>query len=250
MSITRTLLRLLCAEAIKGKTLAGSNVFDSNIDPIAVAVAETNIPVVLVYTDDDQIEVTGRDIRGGTRTLELVIEIAVASEITDGAITIPKTDFGLEWSIDIMEHQIDVALLGGQTEWSQAFMKLVPAIKQKASRRGGSSLQGVRYAARQIILTLEPISDPDFGRPVNNALPFGAALVMIEANADTKDIGGLIRTTLEGGAVTELQATIARIGMSRDGAIAMGLEEISLVPMPEIEITESDTGETTTIEAP
>jgi len=145
MSLTRLAMRLAAARALRDRTLAGARVFDSAVDPIDQTIAETRQPLLVLTTDEHALDVTGRDLSSGAHRCDLVIEIAIASRVevpaSDGdggqiSIAIPHTDEGMELTLDIMEHQVTRALTRDDTAWSRAWMKLVPRITRRLSRRG------------------------------------------------------------------------------------------------------------------
>ena len=148
MSLTRLVMRLAAARALRDRTLAGPRVFDSAVDPIDQTIAETRQPLIVLTTDEHELDVTGRDLSSGPHRCDLVIEIAIASRVevpaSDGdggqiSIAIPHTDEGMELTLDIMEHQVTRALTRDDTSWSRAWMKLVPRVTQRLSRRGASA---------------------------------------------------------------------------------------------------------------
>ena len=166
MSLSRLAMRVAAARALKGATLAEARVFDSAVDPIDQTIAETRQPILIVTTDDHEVEVTGRDLGHGNISCDLVIEAAIASRVElntpdgDGGevtIAIPHTDEGMELALDVMEHQVMAALTRERSDWSRVWMKLVPRVSRRLSRRGASVEKGVRFAARQIVLTCDLI---------------------------------------------------------------------------------------------
>ena len=228
MSITRTAVRIAASRAVLNRTLAGSRVSDSAIEPIDVAISETRLPLITVLTDDDMVDGQGRDLWAGRRELDLIFEIAVATEVKDGGFTIPQTDFGLEWALDIMDHQIERALFDEGTEWSSIFMALVPRIHSKASRRGASGERGVRFAARQIVYKLDPISSPMPGAAVDESLPYGRLLAAMEADADLADYGTFLRGIIEDPTKPDWKRAAEAIGITRADADAIGIGPFDL----------------------
>ncbi|WP_223428845.1 hypothetical protein [Tateyamaria pelophila] len=47
MSLTRLVMRLSAARALRDRTLAGARVFDSAVDPIDQTIAETRQPLIV-----------------------------------------------------------------------------------------------------------------------------------------------------------------------------------------------------------
>jgi len=81
MSLTRLVMRLTAARALRDRTLAGARVFDSAVDPIDQTIAETRQPLLVLTTDEHALDVTARDLSSGTHRCDLVIEIAIASRV-------------------------------------------------------------------------------------------------------------------------------------------------------------------------
>jgi len=175
MSLTRLAMRLAAARALLDRTLAGPRVFDSAVDPIDQTIAQQRQPLIVLTTDEHELEVTGRDLGSGNHRCELVIEIAIASRVevpaSDGdggqiTIAIPHTDEGMELTLDIMEHQVVRALNRDDNAWSRVWMMLVPRITRSLSRRGASAENGVRFAARQLVLSCDLVETPVSGGAV------------------------------------------------------------------------------------
>jgi hypothetical protein len=226
MSIARTAVRVAAARAILNRTLAAARVSDSAIEPIDVAISDVRLPLITVLTDDDQIDGIGREIWQGSRQLDLVFEIAVATEVKDGSFTIPETDFGLEWTLDIIEHQIERALLDEGSEWSKVFMALVPRIHSKASRRGASAERGVRFAARQITYKIDPIAAPMPGEAIDATLPYGRLLAAMASDPDLAEYAAFLRAVIENPAKPEWKRQAEAIGITRDEADAIGIAPV------------------------
>jgi hypothetical protein len=238
MSITRTAVRLAATRAIIGRTLAGDRVADSQIEPIDVAITETRLPIVTVLTDDDSIDGIGRDAWQGKRQLDLVFEIAVATEVKDGAFTIPQTDFGFEWTLDIIEHQIERALFDEGTPWSSIFMALVPTVVSKMSRRGASAERGVRFAARQVVYRVDPIAAPLPGIGLDPTLPYGRLLAAMEGDSELAEYGAFLRNIIEAPMKPEWKRQAEAIGLTRADADAIGIAPYDLTEQGEPALAE------------
>ena len=86
MSLTRLVMRLAAARALKDRTLAGARVFDSAVDPIDQTIAAQRLPLLVLTTDEHELDVTGRDLGSGTHRCDLVIELAIASRVVNGGV--------------------------------------------------------------------------------------------------------------------------------------------------------------------
>jgi hypothetical protein len=105
-------------------TLAAEFVYDSLIDDVVDVVPAKRKPVIVVRTDDDAQAFKGYTFT--TRQVRLLIEFGVLTASTvklqDGTevprIDWPRTDSGLEASLDMLEWQIFVALFG-YSDWAE-----------------------------------------------------------------------------------------------------------------------------------
>lgn len=201
MSLSRLAMRIAAARALRAATLAGDRVFDSAIDPIDATVAENRNPFLVVTTDEHEATVTGRDLFQGDHSCDLVIEAAIAARVEiegEVSLTIPHTDEGMELVLDVIEHQVLAALTRERSDWSRVWMKLVPRIKRRLSRRGASAENGVRFAARQIVLTCDLIDAPTDGGDIPAGSAWADVLAVIAADSALAPIADLLRSTIEG----------------------------------------------------
>lgn len=231
MSLQRLAIRVAAARALRGATLAEDRVFDSMIDPIDQTISEQRQPVCVVYTDEVDVPIDGRDLIHFTGQTNLVIELAIASRVeVDGEaqLSIPGTDEGIEVALDLMEHQALAALTGEGTEWSRVWMRMVPRITRYMSKRGAATENGVRFAARQITLTCDPISTPLAGGPVEAGTSWAALLAAMEADEDLAGLAQLLRQAVEGTTKPEWQRAANALGISLDGARAIGIAPFDL----------------------
>lgn len=165
MSLSRLALRVATVKALTNATMAGPRVFDSAVDPIDLQVKDNRLPFITVLTEEHDREITGRDLRMGPDTCELVIEVAVASkvEVDTGDLTeivIPHTDAGMEIALDVLGHEIIETLQASPALWARRWRAFVLRVTKIVSRRGAGSGEGVRFAARQITFSLDLLADP------------------------------------------------------------------------------------------
>jgi hypothetical protein len=232
VSLARLAMRLAAARALKGATLAGDRVFDSAVDPIDQTIAETRQPILVVTTDDHEAEITGRDLMHSSVACDLVIEAAIAARVEvplpDGeggetTIAIPHTDEGMELVLDMIEHQVVAALTRERTAWSRVWMKMVPRITRRLSRRGASSEKGVRFAARQITLTCDLIEAPTDGAAIPAGSAWADLLTVMEADAQLGPIADMLRTEIEGQPIDDWRRAANMLGIHLETADAIGL---------------------------
>lgn len=222
MSLTRLVMRLAAARALRDRTLAGARVFDSAVDPIDQTIAENRQPLLVLTTDEHEADITGRDLAGDAQRCDLVIELAIAARVEvparDGqggqiTIAIPHTDEGMELTLDMMEHQVITALTRDDSAWARAWMKLVPGVSRRLSRRGASSENGVRFAARQLVLTCDMVDTPASGADIPPGTAWGEVLVLMETDQTLAPIAAMLREQIEGEYVPDWARTAQILGV-------------------------------------
>lgn len=230
MSLTRLAVRIAAVHALRDMTLAEGRVYDSSLTPLDAAIKEQPLPFLMVTTDMHDREVTGRDLSHGEDTLDLVIEVAIASRVTvktgegeEDQIVIPNTDAGMELTLDLIEAQISSALTWHQTTWAGIFGALVPRIIKRSSRRGASAEDGNKFAARQIVLTCDPLADPITGQPIPEGLAWDRFLTAIEGDADLAPLAPVLRLHIEGAVVPTWEAIGRSLAISPEVVDALGL---------------------------
>lgn len=226
MSLSRLALRIATVKALRGKTFAGAMVRDSEIGPIDETAEGAEVPFIVVYTDECDIEANGAgeetSLFGCCTGIDLTIEMAVTSRMKPGgAWTIPTTDAGLEFTIDALERQVRLALSDPDNAWAEIWRTLVREIKGQKSSRGASATKGVRFAGRQIVLTVDVLPEPNPGQPLRGLwLKF---LALVEADADLQARKDLIVSIATGGAMdwSEFKRLRAAYGLPKDTADAL-----------------------------
>jgi hypothetical protein len=230
VSIARLILRATTRKALLGRTWAEDRVFDSAITEIDQTVTETRRPLIVVTTDDEEGQVDGRDILGSMRTLDLVIEVAVATFVRteDGgvSITLPDTDEGLEVTVDLMCRQVIRALQSADGDWPALWRRLVPSVRSVQQRRGADTKGGIRFAARQIVLAVAPLADPLNlpDEPVEGDV-FAAFLALADADTEIEPLAQVIRAALSED-VPDWRLAQALLGLSDPEAEIMGIAPV------------------------
>jgi hypothetical protein len=262
MSLTRLVMRLAAARALRDRTLAGPRVFDSAVDPIDQTIAANRQPLLMLTTDEHEADITGRDLAGGTQRCDLVIEIAIASRVevpaSDGqggqiSIAIPHTDEGMELTLDIIEHQVIAALTRDDAGWSRIWMQLVPRVTGRVSRRGASAENGVRFAARQLVLTCDLVDTPVAGGTIAPKSAWAEVLALMEADTVLADIASLLRAEIEGTPVANWRRAAEALGVPLEVANQIGIgpvEDLDADPQPLEDVTFLDFDQTIVFEQP
>lgn len=164
MSLARTALRLaainaLCADPVIVATVTTARVFDSLIEEFE---AETLVPTIVVLTEADSGEAFDRQ-NGGPpfdQTCSLSLEIAMRQTVQDDESTpglaIPATNAELEASLDLIEEAAVNAITIADTPQAFLIRKAVTRrMVKRESTRFAADGTGVKYAVREVVLTVE-----------------------------------------------------------------------------------------------
>ena len=233
MSLARLALRVAAVEALRGRTMVGDNVRDSDIRAIDIEAdgslrTEEDRPFILVYTDDGRATETPlRDLHANGE-VDLAFEFGVAAPMTTtdpetgesviAGTTVPATDAALEMVLDIIDRQIASALTGGG-KWPTIWKRLSSGVVKVVRRRAVNAEQGVRFAARQVLVTVDLKPDPVMGAPLGGVWQaFAEALA-----ADRPDLSPVVADMLgtEAPALT-IQQMRERFGHTPRESTALG----------------------------
>lgn len=230
-------LRIATTQALTGQTIAESRVRDSSIVDLENAIAQTPNTIILVYTDDSEFAPDGREVWGGHGTVSLVLIVAVAgiNKLQDGTseFTFPATDRATELSLDIAERQIQAALMAPDSVWAQRWRGIVSSVNKWTSKRGASTKEGVRFAARQITIECETMHDPIPGAAVEGE--WATFLEVLEAQTDT-DLSGLaepLRALMERPDTIDWKRSMMEQGLDRQAIAGIGLAPFLFHPLNE-----------------
>ncbi|TPQ50311.1 hypothetical protein C2U72_14075 [Prosthecomicrobium hirschii] len=235
MSLVALAIRACTYLALRGATWAGDCVYESKLEPIDVIVQAETQPFITIAIDEASGEPKGHgaSLLAAVDRLLLVIEIAVGVRALaeDGStiIGVPPTDRGLEWTMDILVRQVMRALSTNPT-WGDLWRRFRMELNGIRLLRGGA-VDGERYAARQIVFDLHPVSDPDVGIiPASGSLwgTFIAALRGLDAAdpelAEYRALADLIEAEIaEPHGIGSWQIVAARLGLARQSARALGI---------------------------
>ena len=238
----------ICAQrAISGATLAGGRVHDSEIRPIDEALRDEPQPFIVLATEDENATITGLDVTGGDRRLDLYVEIGVGSMVRIEqddveAVTIPHTDAGLELSINLISRQVIAALFVGGGAWGDLFRTIVPEVQRIYTRRGAGSENGVRFAARQIVIECKPIFEPTFGIEPDAGTPWARFIALMQADAELSPIAEAVHAALVGSPIPDWRAIGTMIGLSEAAQRGIGIGPLSDEPEEPAQLEEVEFG--------
>lgn len=223
-------LRLAARRLLDGATFAEGRVHDSAIAPIDHMVGEKGEPFIIVSSEDENAKVTSREINGGERSIDLVIEIAIAKAVaatTDNQapteIIIPSTDAGLEISLALITRQINRALFETKGGWGDVFRVFCIGLENVATRRGVGNKEGGRFAARQMILTIKPLDEPDFGHVPTPDEAWGKLIAAMESDVEFAPLAPLIKSTITGATIEPWDRGRSDAGLTDGAADRIGI---------------------------
>lgn len=237
------LTRLSAVAALRGQTWADKRVFDSDNTPLSQALTTGGgaKPYIVVYTDaDNRIEQNGTDIHGMRRELNLVLEIGVASKIEgktgETQIKIPPTDEGMELALDMVEEQALAALFGDpQNDWAELLKTFVLRIERMTGQRGASTDRDHRWAARQVSIVCDVVSDLPHGEPVpdDHAIRLFIETSNKHPEANMEHVAEICSALVSREAAPNWERVQAALGVRRLGLRAIGLAPLAsgMVPM-------------------
>ncbi len=234
MSVVRACLRLATVAALRDRTWAETRVYNSDNSPLTEALAGTaQAPYIVVYTDDDSRNgVEAKDLLGADRTISLVIAFAVSGPVVavegGSAITFPQTDAAFEMVLDLVEAQIIEALVHDPSSaWGGLWGDIVNRFGAEVrSRRGASADTGVRWAARELTLQVDPIADHPPGAPYPDDHPVKRFITMARAAAPELQMAAaadIIEAAINSTVAPSWRQAQARLGLTEAAVRDLGL---------------------------
>jgi hypothetical protein len=198
MSLIRIAARMSAVRALRGKTLVGDNVLDSQIGALDVGAngelrTEEDKPFISVYTHSGKTTGSGLRALNGNGPTEFLFEAGVTAAMTEtdpetGASTligigIPATDGAFEFHLDLVARQIADALNDPDNEWAEIWRKCVNSVQSVERERTSGDGSGIRLAAQQIKVTADLFADPATGATLADTHP----LALFFAKADEEN---------------------------------------------------------------
>jgi len=234
MSLVSLALRIAVTEALKGRTLAEGRVVDSELAAISDLIGGEPAPIIVVSVDDasGERDKAGLSLLDAADEIGLLFEIAIASRVTaeaidgEGAtslIAIEPNSKGLEASLDILWRQVSRALLtplAGEP-WGEIVRGLILKLNRFQMKRGGEA-DGSRVATRFYLLSVEPIAEPDFGRPATDV--WVDLLAAMERTVGLAEMAAVLRAAIEQPAgLADWRVVQARHGITEAEVRALGI---------------------------
>jgi len=237
MSIIRMLTRLSSVAALRGRTWADDRVFDSDNTPLSrqLVLNEVAKPYIVVYTDtDNRLEIQGTEFSGARREMSLVLEIGVASKVEgktgEVLLQTPQTDEGMEIALDMVEQQALDSLIGDpQSDWAELLKTIIIKVDRIVCQRGAATERDRRWAARQLTLVCDTVSDLPRGVTVPAEHPIRMFIDVAKNNPEAgMDHAGEICTALVNRReAPQWEQVQASLGVRRLGLRAIGMAPLA-----------------------
>ncbi|WP_018261356.1 hypothetical protein [Methylobacterium sp. WSM2598] len=226
MSLTGFAIRTCLKRALHGATLAEGRVKDSLVTPLDLLAADEPQPLIVVSIDDDQRAPLPGRARDRKRDLDVVIEMALAKavEIEAGTVQLEMqhSDAAMEAVLDVMAWQVRAALKDPTNPWAELYRTFRGEVRKLLTRRGASTENGVRFAARQIIITVDPLLEPEQGRDAVPP-PWDQLVALMRGDAELSPFADLLASLLTGSPLLDWQATQRALGQTRPVMDGVGL---------------------------
>ncbi|MBX8803214.1 hypothetical protein HBA92_21025 [Ochrobactrum sp. MR28] len=238
MSLIRIAVRTAAVLALKGSTLVGDNVLDSEIGAIdinddgTISITDGR-PFIAVYSDASFSAAPNTDLRAlvTNGNTEIVFETGVTAQMVETneqgesvitGIGIADTDRDMERSLDLIVRQICVTLTDPNNAWSQIFLALTGGFTDIQRARIGTAAGGLKRVGQQVKIKASLVADPVWGNPVKPESAFGRFLSKLDTLNDPEfiDLARLIRAQL-GGPSDEAEINQRRYGLTFDEMNAM-----------------------------
>lgn len=205
MSLVSFGLRLAACRLLAGQTWAQERILNSPLDPVDDVVRQDNggavdpRPLIAVFTNDEKGSNEGKDIGGRPGTLDLIFFIYLPPdrvEIDAGDMVFETRTPGGAMALDLIWHQCRMALLFGPTAWRAVYERFVNKVTDVRARPILIETEkGARIPAKEVVLTIDVVPEPDLGKPLNaNWLALDAAM---RADDSAAPLADLIKAMIE-----------------------------------------------------
>lgn len=198
MSLMRIALRIAIVEALRGKTLVGNNVLDSQIGALDVAAdgslrTDQQKAWIAVYTDassskDGSAGVSLRALAPNGATQILIETGLTAAQVivdpeTEQSVVypgIPDTDAAFELHTDIVMRQVSDALTDPLNPWAEVVRRMILSVRTVDVLRVSGDQHGTRLAAQQMKIVADIATDPVRGVTLKDGSPLEAFFSLAE----------------------------------------------------------------------
>ena len=237
--LSRIALRVAMQEALRGATLAGDNVLDSQFTAIDTDAdgnlrTDQNRPFISVYTD-------GGRINGGNgllslfaddATVELVIEMGISAamleqnpengELVIVGLGLPDTDANMEMTLDLMMRQVADRLVMPGDIWCDLVRELLGNVTSVDRARIGQKQNGTRVALQEMRITAGILADPVQGADIAGST-YARFLAALAASDDERlHTVRLAFESVLAGTAADWKLVQRELGLSDGQSLAMG----------------------------
>ena len=225
MSLVSFAVRMATVYALRGRTLAGARVHDSPQNPLDAAL--DGHASISVFTGESTAKGDGRGLILSDQSFDVSIHIHLPSEVetstSSGALRLKSRAAGGEAAFDLMWRQMVRALMQDEGVWPELWRKFVCKVEQvNVNPFIVETDKGVRVQAREIIVTIDGISEPDFG-PVDGTL-WEELLSAMRADPELSPLADALEYDIIGDAtVDDFTHIRALLGLASDEIAAVGL---------------------------
>lgn len=241
MSLVDFAFRTCICNALKGRTRAGNNVFDTPVDPIdAVFEGEANRIVIGVFTNIGEITPDGKSLQNAKNTMEVQIQIylpwSTGLAATDELGQVKGRDAGGAFVFDLISREVARALTPDTNPWAdllQTFITDYGHIRRQ-SFVVATETKVLEVSGKEIVYQYETISEPTPGAALD--APWTTFLDMLQAMGPGEaSLAQLMRTELLSGlSVTDWQRAAAALNVSSATIEALGLGPQPQLPDDEV----------------
>ncbi|WEK04560.1 MAG: hypothetical protein P0Y65_20690 [Candidatus Devosia phytovorans] len=230
-------MRISAVEALKGRTLVGSNVLDTPNGALDVQAdgslrTDEERPFISVFTDASEGDDTERGMYGGALT-DIVFEMGISMPMVETdqetgistvvGINIPASDGAFEFFLDIVQRQIVNALSDPDNAWAEIYRDLFTNVVKTKYVGARNSEDGQRLAGHQLRLTVDLCGDPS-GSAIEPGSALARFLETLDGSDDAvhADMAEAMRATIDGSAL-EWETIQRKLGLTRGQVDALGL---------------------------
>lgn len=259
--LTRIALRVAVQEALRGATLAGNNVLDSqfaalDLDADGSLRTDQDRLFISVYTDNGRVGAGNGflSLFGDDPTVELVIEAGVSAAMLEQdpetgvtnivGIGLPDTDANMELTLDLTMRQVADALVAPDSLWADLARELLGNVTTIERSRIGQKQNGTRVAAQEVRITAGLLPDPVKGSDLTGTI-YAKFLAALAASPDPRLLK--VRQAFEAalaGSAEDWQRVQRELGLTDGQSAALGGR-----PLVTNEEGEAATFETVTVES-
>lgn len=259
MSLVRAAFRIAAVEALKGRTIFGDNVLDSQAAALDAKadgslVTDQAKPFIAVYLYDAKHERGLGELRSlfANGQCRIAFEIGIAATMTsrndNGENEVISgfavTDEETEFLLDMVGREVRVALSDPDNAWADVARGLAGSLDAMdlATTRHA---EGQRLAGHQLMFTASLADDPVPGEAVDPDAPFGRFLALMDASDDpvrsaqVEMMRGMIATD----GAPSWKILQQRMGMTADELLSLGRG-----PIPQDEDGETPEGVSVTVD--